>query len=81
MISDHQKAKLKFQCRRGMLELDLILQKFLDKHLDTLTVQDGLFFEQLLREQDPDLYAFLMGYETPNSEELKEIVAFIQSCN
>lgn len=78
MLSPQKKAKLTWHCRRGMLELDLILQRFLAHHVDTLTDDKIEVFERLLTAQDPDLYAWLMGYEAPLDKELREIVAFIQ---
>ena len=81
MISAHQKAKLTWQCRRGMLELDLILQRFLHQPLDLLTDTQMASFERLLTAQDPDLYAWLMGYESPVDKELRDIVACIQRCD
>lgn len=78
MISSQRKAKINWHCRRGMLELDLIFQRFLKKHLDTLTEEQLIAFEHLLTHQDPDLYAWLMGYEKSMHKELLEIVAFIR---
>ena len=79
MISSQQKAKLTWHCRRGMLELDLILQKFLAEKLDGLTVEQLTAFEHLLNEADPDLYSWLMGYATPTDKELASIVTVIRS--
>jgi len=78
MVSPQKKAKLTWHCRRGMLELDLILQRFLAHHVDTLSDSQIELFERLLTAQDPDLYAWLMGYETPVDKELRDIVTFIQ---
>ena len=78
MITPQKKAKLTWHCRRGMLELDLILQRFLATQVEQLTEQQIDLFERLLTAQDPDLYAWLMGYEAPVDKELREIVAFIQ---
>lgn len=78
MITPEKKAKLTWHCRRGMLELDLILQRFLATQVDQLTEPQIKIFEELLTAQDPDLYAWLMGYEAPVDKELREIVAFIQ---
>ena len=78
MFSAQQKAKINWNCRRGMLELDLILQRFSKKHLDELTDEQFIAFEHLLTHQDPDLYAWFMGYEQPEQKELVDIVAFIQ---
>lgn len=78
MLSVEKKAKLTWHCRRGMLELDLILQRFLTQAIDSLSNDKIIAFEQLLSAEDPDLYAWLMDYEEP-SKELKEIVTLIQS--
>ena len=78
MISPEQKAKINWHCRRGMLELDLILGRFIKHHLDTLSMENVSAFEELLTNTDPDLYAWLMGYETPASKELLDIVTFIR---
>lgn len=71
-------SKLKWQCRRGMLELDLILSRFLSRQLDHLTVTERQRFERLLQSDDPDLYAWLMGYEIPKDTEVLSIVELIR---
>lgn len=78
MLTPQKKAQLTWHCRRGMLELDLILQRFMAGDVDTLDSQDIARFERLLAAQDPDLYAWLMGYETPVDVELQKIVKRIQ---
>lgn len=78
MISPERKAKIIWHCRRGMLELDLILQRFLKHSLDKLSEAQCTMFERLLDYPDPDLYAWLMGYESPTSKELVDLVTFIR---
>ena len=78
MTSSQRKAKINWNCRRGMLELDLVFERFSKKYLDTLTNEQLLAFEHLLSNQDPDLYAWLMGYEEPIHQELRDIVTFIR---
>ena len=73
------KAKLIWRCRRGMLELDLMLSSFVDHHFDCLNEQQSMMFERLLSQADPDIYAWLMGYETPDDEELREIVSVVRA--
>ena len=75
------KTKLAWHCRRGMLELDLILQRFIKTHLDLLSSQEINAFDTLLGCTDPELYAWLMGYEEPIDKELKEIVIIIRNNN
>ena len=78
MINPLRKAKLKWQCRRGMLELDLILQSFLDRHLDTLSDLQINTFDRLLHCTDPELFSWLMGHEQPPEQEFRELVEFIK---
>ena len=75
------KSKLRWRCHRGMLELDLILMKFLDEAFDTLTHEEQMCFEQLLKEPDPDLYAWLMGFQSVNKKDFVKIVDLIKSVN
>lgn len=78
MIEPSRKAKLKWQCRRGMLELDLILLPFVNDNLDQLTEEQFAAFELLLSNSDPELYAWLMGTEHPADREQLSIVELIQ---
>lgn len=78
MISLARKAKINWQCRRGMLELDIIFQRFIKQSIDGLDEQQLVAFEALLNCPDPDLYAWLMGYEEPTEKEFLEIVSFIR---
>jgi len=78
MISSAKKAQIIWNCRRGMLELDLILNRFITNHLDHLTPNQILIFERLLNYSDPELYAWLLGHDCPVDKELANIVAFIQ---
>ncbi|MCX7116797.1 MAG: succinate dehydrogenase assembly factor 2 [Legionellales bacterium] len=79
MISSVRLAKINWQCRRGMLELDLLCLKFVKYHIHSLTEVQLQAFEQLLEQSDPLLLSYLMGHETVHEKELVEIVAFIRS--
>ena len=52
------KNRLKWASRRGMLELDLILQPFVETHYDDLAEDDKLRFEVLLVMEDQQLFAW-----------------------
>ncbi|MBA2648174.1 MAG: succinate dehydrogenase assembly factor 2 [Legionella sp.] len=80
MLDAQTKRKLVWHCRRGMLELDLMLQDFLIKRVDMLTPFEIKSFESLLSSNDPQLYAWLIGQEEPTDSELKKIVALIRTC-
>ncbi|MBA2650648.1 MAG: succinate dehydrogenase assembly factor 2 [Tatlockia sp.] len=74
-----RKAKLLWHCRRGMLELDLILGRFAEKYLYSMTDSQVNNFEELLTCIDPELFSWLMGHSTPVDKELAEIVEFIKA--
>ncbi len=81
MISPHRTAKIKWNCRRGMLELDLILNRFVEHRLETLSEDQLRSFETLLELQDPELYYWLMTDEPISNMELREIVSLIKFAN
>jgi antitoxin CptB len=81
MISTEQKARLRWQCRRGMLELDMLLDNFLQKRIDSLDAAQYALLDNLLNCQDPDLYAWLMGHASPSDVELESAIALIKAEN
>jgi antitoxin CptB len=78
MINSLKKAKLKWHCRRGMLELDLILIPFVENYLDKMSEVQIAAFADLLNCTDQELYRWLMGHEQPQDKELRNIVEFIR---
>ncbi|MCJ8269837.1 MAG: succinate dehydrogenase assembly factor 2 [Psychrosphaera sp.] len=72
------KAKLRWACRRGMLELDVLLLPFIDDDAyDALPETQKLVFQRLLTSDDPDLFAWFMGHQKCEDEELKGMVKII----
>jgi antitoxin CptB len=55
--------RIRWQCRRGLLEMDLILQRFLAEDFDSLTPEELNLFKELLGEVDTVLLAWVMGQE------------------
>lgn len=70
-------SRMRWKCRRGMLELDFLLEKFINEKYLTLTEQQRLDFERLLEEQDPTLLRWFMEQETPEDTELLAMVKLI----
>ena len=79
MKNDSHINKLKWRCHRGMLELDIILQGFLEKQYQSLTPELQADFERLLEIEDTELYAWLMGLEKPKSAEFDRILKELTS--
>ncbi|WP_163936750.1 succinate dehydrogenase assembly factor 2 [Paraferrimonas sp. SM1919] len=78
MTSSNQKARLKWACRRGMLELDVLFEPFVENHYDHLNEQQKMLFEELLTCDDPELFAWFMGHETPPRQDFLEMVNLVR---
>lgn len=62
-VSPPSKETLRWQCRRGMLELDFVLTRYLDQHFDAAVPEERERFVSLLTAQDPELQNWLLGGE------------------
>lgn len=76
--SQLEKARFLWRCRRGMLELDLLLGRFMEEGFHQLDESKKALFKDLLEEPDPDLYAWLMGYQEPERADFKEFIAWFR---
>ncbi|WP_026377005.1 succinate dehydrogenase assembly factor 2 [Aestuariibacter salexigens] len=79
MFDDKRKARMKWACRRGMLELDVLLTRFYDNAFDELTDEQLEVFENLLTCDDPDLFAWFMGHQRCEDEKLKGMIDLVLS--
>lgn len=73
-----QQARLRWACRRGMLELDLLLLPFVDKVFPTLNSQEQQAFERFLTCTDRDLFDWLLRYQTPDDPEFIPLIERIR---
>ncbi len=71
-------TKLHWACRRGMLELDVLLGNFLQEAYSALSPDDQQIFSDLLAENDPDLFMWLMGKEKCANPRLAEMIEKIR---
>ena len=60
-LSNAELYSLKSDARRGLLENDLILQRFFERYGAQLNVEDGKVLTQLLALEDNDLMDLLIG--------------------
>jgi antitoxin CptB len=60
-LSNAELYRLKSDARRGLLENDLILQRFFERYGTQLSVEDGQVLSQLLALDDNDLMDLLIG--------------------
>jgi len=66
-------SRLRWQCRRGMLELDIFLESFMDKAYLQLTPKEKQTFERLLETPDQMLLDYLMGRVIPYDKEIADV--------
>ncbi|NVJ61788.1 MAG: succinate dehydrogenase assembly factor 2 [Gammaproteobacteria bacterium] len=71
--------KVRFLCRRGLLELDVILRPFFEQHYEELTDSQKSVFIRFLDEPDPDLLNWLMLHYQPEDKDYKALVELIRS--
>lgn len=74
-------AKLKWRCRRGVKELDVLFTYFVDKHYPNLETEQQLWFDHLLDVQDPIIMDWLFARSEPEEEGLKWIIGYLQTCS
>jgi antitoxin CptB len=57
--------RLRWRCRRGMLENDLVLTRFLDSRGERITEAELAALESMLEMSDNDLWEMLSGRQEP----------------
>jgi len=72
-------SRLRWRCRRGMRELDVMLTRYLDRVWETASSAERNAFVQLVELQDPDLFGYLVGRTTPAEESQRAVIARIRS--
>ncbi|MCC6302587.1 MAG: succinate dehydrogenase assembly factor 2 [Gammaproteobacteria bacterium] len=73
-----ERARLRWQCRRGMRELDLLLQGFLDHAYDDAPGAERAAFQRLLDYPDPLLLEYLLGSLAPGDREIRDVIVKIR---
>lgn len=74
----NSRSKVRWACRRGMLELDVLLLPFMDEgRYDNLDEAQQLVFQRLLSCDDPDLFAWFMGHQNCDDLEFKQMIGLI----
>ena len=71
-------SRLRWLCRRGMKELDLVMSAYLERHYDSATPARQAQFRDLLQMPDPDLYNLLLGRSESNDPELAALLQVLR---
>ena len=68
------KNRLFWKCRRGLLELDIVLNRYLLKHPEDHTLSD------LLDLPDNDIWDYVSGRSDPLDERVRATVERLRAC-
>ncbi|WP_111657616.1 succinate dehydrogenase assembly factor 2 [Isoalcanivorax indicus] len=74
LTAEERKRRLVWQCRRGLLETDVVLNAYLDEHFLHDTSAHQQTFERLLACQDADLFEWFTRRSRPDDGELDAFV-------
>jgi len=72
-------ARMRWKCRRGMLELDLLLRDFLDSGYQDLDEAGQRLFDRMLDYPDAVLLEWMMGRIRPTDKDVAQLVDKIRS--
>ncbi|BCX89937.1 antitoxin CptB [Methylomarinovum tepidoasis] len=70
---------LRWRCRRGMRELDVLLERWLARHWETATAAEQAAFARLLSYPDPLLWDWLVAGHPGPDEELAALCCRIRA--
>lgn len=74
MADDSLKRRLRWQCRRGLGEIEGVLNTYLEQHFDHESTNHQALFETLLACQDADMLDWFLRRSRPDNEPLRSYV-------
>jgi antitoxin CptB len=78
-LSQRALSKLKWRCRRGLLENDLFIARFFERHEAGITIGQAAAMETLMDLSDNDLLDLLLQRKEPEPEWAgAEVIALLQ---
>lgn len=74
-----EESRLRWQCRRGMRELDDLLVRYLEVRYSVADSDEKAAFQAVLELSDPELNGYLLQRQTPPSESIARVIKCILS--
>ena len=72
--------RLRWQCRRGLLEVDLVLERFMQKHQADLEGERLTAFKDLLDYTDNELWDLISARVQCRDARLAEVLGWLREC-
>ena len=79
-MTEQEMNRLRWHCRRGLLENDLVLQRFLERHGRELEGERLSAFKVLLDYADDELWGIVSGRTECRDPALGEVVGLLRNC-
>ena len=74
MIDQERMNRIRWRCRRGMLENDLVLARFLEAKGPTLAEDEMAMLDRLLDFTDNDLWDLIAGRREPQDQDVLPVL-------
>ncbi len=79
LLTPAQLGRILWRCRRGMKELDLLLERFGRRGFPQATAAERVLFEELLELPDPLLAGYLLGGVAPADPQMAPLLGRIRA--
>ncbi len=76
-----ERSRLMWRCRRGIREMDILFQKFMQQHYAVLSDDEKKNFESFLEEADLDILSWIMGKSAPTNPDYYPLITYFQHLN
>ena len=82
LLDERGLSKLRWRCRRGLLENDLLIERFFDRYAAGLTVRQARSLGELMDLADNDLLDLLLRRKDPEGEldrpDVREVLGMLR---
>jgi antitoxin CptB len=82
LVDERALSKLRWRCRRGLLENDLFIERFFERYADKLTTKQAAALTELMDLGDNDLLDLLLGRKQPegglDKNDIREVLAMLR---
>ncbi len=78
-LETRQLNRVRWLCRRGMKELDIVMNRYRENNYDTRSTEDKQHFREFLGLDDPDIFSWIMGRGQPENPHYATIIKQLQN--
>lgn len=74
IMKDAEQRRLAWRCRRGLLELDIVLQRFVNQQFGGLTLDEMHHFDAMLDWPDNEFWDLIQGIKTQSNQSIQAVL-------